>query len=59
MTSDVSSALEVCFKRDVLKKSMFTLLYFTQWKYATVTPVYKEGSSSDVKNYRPLTDLHC
>jgi len=29
MTSDLSSALEVCFKRDVLNKSMFTLLYFT------------------------------
>jgi len=29
MTSDLSSALEVCFKRDALNKSMFTLLYFT------------------------------
>jgi len=29
MTSDFSSALEVCFKRDALNKSMFTLLYFT------------------------------
>ena len=29
MTSDLSSALEICFKRDVLNKSMFTLLYFT------------------------------
>jgi len=27
MTSDLSSALEVCFKRDALNKSMFTLLY--------------------------------
>jgi len=26
MTSDLSSALEVCFKRDALDKSMFTLL---------------------------------
>jgi len=26
MTSDLSSALEVCFKRDALYKSMFTLL---------------------------------
>jgi len=35
MTSDLSSALEVCFKRDALNKSMFTLLYFTlqhTWK---------------------------
>ena len=29
MTSDLSSTLEVCFKQDVLNKSMFTLLYFT------------------------------
>jgi len=29
MTSDLSSTLEVCFKRDALNKSMFTLLYFT------------------------------
>ena len=29
MTSDLSSVLEVCFKRDALNKSMFTLLYFT------------------------------
>jgi len=29
MTSDLSSALEVCFKRDALNKSMFTLHYFT------------------------------
>jgi len=29
MTSDLPSALEVCFKRDALNKSMFTLLYFT------------------------------
>jgi len=29
MTSDLSSALEVCLKRDALNKSMFTLLYFT------------------------------
>ena len=28
MTSDLLSGLEVCFKRDVLNKSMFTLLYF-------------------------------
>ena len=27
MTSDLSSALEVCFKRDVIKKLMFTLLF--------------------------------
>ena len=30
MTSDLSSALEVCFKRDAFNKSMFTLLYFTE-----------------------------
>jgi len=29
MTCDLPSALEVCFKRDALNKSMFTLLYFT------------------------------
>lgn len=26
----------------------------TKWKYATVTPVYRGGSSSDVKNYRQI-----
>jgi len=29
MASDLSSVLEVCFKRDALNKLMFTLLYFT------------------------------
>jgi len=28
--SDLSSALEVCFKQDALNKSMFTLLYFAR-----------------------------
>ena len=35
MTSDLSSTLEVCFKRDALNKSMFTLLYFTNAMFMT------------------------
>jgi len=51
MTSDLSSALEVCFKRDALKQIdvYFTLLYFNQrssachcsWnKYITINTVW-------------------
>ena len=47
------------FPLSLLFQSFFSIgMIPTQWKYAVVTPVYKGGSSSDVKNYRPIS-LNC
>jgi len=45
MTSDLSSMLEVCYKRDVLYKSTFTLLNFTLLYSSGVCRFFPESSS--------------
>jgi len=45
MTSDLSSTLEVCFKRDALNKSMFTLLYLLYNQQRQSTEFYKKRFS--------------
>jgi len=53
MTSDLSSALEVCFKQDVLNKLMFTLLCFTQPFYGSLDFVGTNQVSRYQKKHSP------
>ena len=50
MTSDLLSALEVCFKRDALNKSMFTLLYFTRRGVGPVCENVMSSTRPEVRN---------
>lgn len=41
----------------IFNKSMRTGIFPTCWKLAHVIPIYKEGSTHDAKNYRPISKL--
>lgn len=41
----------------IFNKSIESGTFPTQWKLAHVTPIHKEGSTHDVRNYRPISKL--
>jgi Reverse transcriptase (RNA-dependent DNA polymerase)/Endonuclease-reverse transcriptase len=41
----------------IFNQSLRSGFFPTQWKIAHVTPIPKEGSAHDVKNYRPISKL--
>ena len=52
MTSDICSPLSAALWNQEL---ILNRLFSQKLKFADVTPMYKEGDSAKVKNYRPVT----
>ena len=40
---------------DLFKKSLMSGIFPGDWKCARVTPLFKQGESSDLNNYRPIS----
>ena len=38
---------------DLSNKSLLSGIFPDDWKYARVTPLFKQGEGSDLNNYRP------
>lgn len=43
----------------IFNLSLRTGKFPSKWKVARVTPVFKSGNRSDIKNYRPISILNC
>lgn len=43
----------------IFMTSLMTQVFPSKWKVATVTPIFKSGDRSNVRNYRPISILSC
>ena len=56
MANELSGPLTIIFNRSIRNSELPT-----QWKEATIIPIYKKGNKTDPANYRPvsLTSIVC
>ena len=52
------TAYSICVSlTDIFNYTLKTGIFPSDWKKANVSPIFKKGNRSDVKNYRPISLL--